>query len=411
MTHKILVPEMGESVLEATVFEWYKSEGEQVEIGDVLVELETDKVNLEIGAKHAGILKQIKVKAGEDVQVGEVLGVIAETEEGVDAAAMKAGNKKQRERKEPAPQTKRSESEQQTDRIVATPLAKRVAEDLEVDLSEVSGSGMRGRVTREDVQRYLQQENDGQKAAKPSQPVSDQPVPSTRREERVKMSRRRRTIAKTLVSAQQNSASLTTFNEVDMTAVMDLRKRHNPTFQEQHGVKVGIASFFIKSSVAALKAFPRLNAEIDGDEIILKSHYDIGVAIGDEDGLVVPVLRDTDHMSFVEIEKQIITFVEAVQDKSLPIEDLRGGTFSVTNGGVYGSLLSTPILNPPQVGILGLHKIEPRPVAIDDQVVIRPMMYVALSYDHRIVDGREAVQFLVHVKKLVEDPEQLLLAG
>jgi len=324
---------------------------------------------------------------------------------------MKAGNKKQRERKEPAPQTKRSESEQQTDRIVATPLAKRVAEDLEVDLSEVSGSGMRGRVTREDVQRYLQQENDGQKAAKPSQPVSDQPVPSTRREERVKMSRRRRTIAKTLVSAQQNSASLTTFNEVDMTAVMDLRKRHNPTFQEQHGVKVGIASFFIKSSVAALKAFPRLNAEIDGDEIILKSHYDIGVAIGDEDGLVVPVLRDTDHMSFVEIEKQIITFVEAVQDKSLPIEDLRGGTFSVTNGGVYGSLLSTPILNPPQVGILGLHKIEPRPVAIDDQVVIRPMMYVALSYDHRIVDGREAVQFLVHVKKLVEDPEQLLLAG
>ena len=408
MTVEILVPELGESVLEATVFEWYKSEGERVEVGDVLVELETDKVNLEVGAKHAGVLETIKVKAGEDVQVGEVLGVIAETEEGTDGSAPPAESEKPPEAEEPVPQEERPPAEERSAEAGATPLAKRVAEDLEVDLSEVSGSGVRGRVTKEDVQRHLQQEGDGQKAAKPSQPHPEKPRTT---EERVKMSRRRRTIARTLVEAQQTTASLTTFNEVDMSAVMDLRKRRNPSFQEQHGVKLGIASFFIKSAVAALKVFERLNAEIDGDEIILKSHYDIGVAIGDEEGLVVPVLRDADRKSFAEIEKQINSFVKAVREKTLAIEDLRGGTFSVTNGGVYGSLLSTPILNPPQVGILGLHKIEPRPVAINDEVVIRPMMYVALTYDHRIVDGREAVQFLVRIKEYIEDPEQLLLAG
>jgi 2-oxoglutarate dehydrogenase E2 component (dihydrolipoamide succinyltransferase) len=328
--------------------------------------------------------------------------VISESEDG--------DNESRLEEKAPFSQAEPQKSEQRSDQTAATPLAKRVADNMEVNLSEVSGSGIGGRVTKEDVQRYIQEQEDGQKAARSGEPNAS-PGISKGGEERVRMSRRRRTIANTLVSAQQTTASLTTFNEVDMNAIMDLRKRRNPSFQEQHGVKLGIASFFIKSAVAALKAFPRLNAEIDGDEIILKSHYDIGVAIGDEDGLVVPVLRDADRKSFAEIEKQIDAFIHAVREQTLAIEDLRGGTFSVTNGGVYGSLLSTPILNPPQVGILGLHKIEPRPVVKDNQVVIRSMMYVALTYDHRIVDGREAVQFLVKIKNLVEDPEQLLLAG
>ncbi len=263
-------------------------------------------------------------------------------------------------------------------------------------------------MTKEDVRDFAERQK-ARQAIPPTTPAV--PVDHRGREERVRMSRRRRTIARRLVEAQQTSAMLTTFNELDMSAVMDLRRRRKSSFQERHGVNLGIVSFFVKASIGALKAFPELNAEIQGDEIILKHYYDIGVAIGAEEGLVVPILRDADRMSFAGIEQAIKTFVQKAEAGSLSLEDLRGGTFTITNGGVFGSLLSTPILNPPQVGILGLHKIEDRPVAINGQVVIRPMMYVALSYDHRIIDGREAVQFLVRVKELIEDPETLLLEG
>jgi 2-oxoglutarate dehydrogenase E2 component (dihydrolipoamide succinyltransferase) len=298
-----------------------------------------------------------------------------------------------------------------------------MAQEANVDLAQVEGTGSGGRVTKDDVQRYVTSRREEPAARKPAeqeQPparTARQAAPSPQtgqrdeREERVRMSRRRRTIAQRLVEAQQTAAMLTTFNEMDMSAIVEMRKRRRDSFQERHGVKLGFMSFFVKASVGALKAFPRLNAEIQGDEFVLKHYYDIGMAIGAEEGLVVPVIRDADRLSFAAIEEAIKTYVEKVREGTLSLEDLRGGTFTITNGGVFGSLLSTPILNPPQVGILGLHKIEERPVAVDGEVVVRPMMYVALSYDHRIVDGREAVQFLVRLKELVEDPEALLLEG
>jgi len=300
----------------------------------------------------------------------------------------------------------------------ATPVAKHLASTHGVDLAQVPGSGPGGRVTKQDVQSYL----DSQKvepeitAAPPAErkaapvPLAP-PVDRLRREERVRMSRRRQTIARRLVEAQQTAAMLTTFNEIDMSTVMDMRKRRRDSFKERHGIGLGIMSFFVKATIGALKAFPRLNAEIQGDEMVLKYYYDIGIAIGASEGLVVPVLRDADRMSFAGIEKAINEYVQKADDGTLSLEDLRGGTFTITNGGVYGSLLSTPILNPPQVGILGMHKIEERPTVLNGTVVIRPMMYVALTYDHRMVDGREAVQFLVKVKELIEDPAALLLEG
>jgi 2-oxoglutarate dehydrogenase E2 component (dihydrolipoamide succinyltransferase) len=288
----------------------------------------------------------------------------------------------------------------------ATPVAKRLAQEQGVDLAQVPGRGPAGRVTKQDVQSYLVERKPEQELP-PALPA----LAAGRQEERVRMSRRRRTIARRMVEAQQIAAMLTTFNETEMSAVMELRRRRKESFQERHGVSLGIVSFFVKASIGALKDFPRLNAEIQGDDIVLKHYYDIGVAIGAPEGLVVPVLRDADRMSFAEIEQAIKTFVQKAEDNTLSLEDLRGGTFTITNGGVFGSLLSTPILNPPQVGILGLHKIEERPIVFNGEVVIRPMMYVALSYDHRIVDGREAVQFLVRVKELIEDPETLLLEG
>ena len=298
-----------------------------------------------------------------------------------------------------------------------TPVAKRMAADKGVDLADVPGAGPGGRVTKADVESYVQE-----RAGAPTQPAPEpapaQPAPAPaapaadpRGEERIRMSRRRRTIAERLVAAQQTAAMLTTFNEVDMHAVMDLRTRRRDDFKQREGVGLGFMSFFVKATIAALKQFPQLNAAIEGSEIVMKRYYDIGIAVGAEEGLVVPVLRDADRMSFAGIEKAINDFVEKVKNGTLAIEDLRGGTFTLTNGGVFGSLLSTPILNPPQVGILGMHKIEQRPVVVDGAIVIRPMMYLALSYDHRIVDGREAVQFLVAVKRLIEDPEELLLAG
>ena len=399
---------MGESVIEATVRAWLKKEGDFVEAGEALVELETDKVNLEVGAKASGVLAKIQVGEGQDVKVGDVLGSI-------NADAKQPASKPDLPPAPPKPETPPTPQEKpQAVQPQVTPVASRVAREQNVDVSQVRGTGPDGRVTKSDVQQFVQkQSSTGSEAAKqPSKPSLVASVDSTsRREERERMSRRRRTIAQRLLEASQSTAMLTTFNEINMSAVMNLRRRRNEAFQARYGIKLGFTSFFTKASISALKAFPRINAELQGDEIVLKNYYDIGIAVGAEEGLVVPVLRDADRLSFAEIEKQVKAFSTKANDGSLSVEDLRGGTFTITNGGVFGSMLSTPILNLPQVGILGLHKIEDRPVAENGQVVIRPMMYVALSYDHRIVDGREAVQFLVQVKELIEDPAWMLVEG
>ena len=434
MTIKVVVPELGESVLEATVSRWLKKQGDFVNVGDVLVELETDKVNLEVGAKGSGILQKIEVSEGKDVKVGDVLGTIEEKAEEPKSSASAI---------EPEPavaETKDAEAEEEKETASAasgkdgpdmqrqtapqvTPVASRLARANDVDISRITGTGSEGRVTKADVEMFLQgqekvKEGENQSPAgveREAQPVETTSVaPSAsaqRREERMRMSRRRRTIAQRLLEAKQNTAMLTTFNEIDMSAVVDIRSRRNEEFQKRFGIKLGFTSFFVKASVSALKAFPQINAEIDGEDIVLKHYYDIGMAVGSAEGLVVPVIRNADKLSFAEIEKQVKDFVAKTDQGKLSIEDLRGGTFTITNGGVFGSLLSTPILNPPQVGILGLHKIEERPIVQNGQVVIRPMMYVALSYDHRIVDGREAVQFLVHIKQLLEDPAWMLVEG
>lgn len=437
MTTKVVVPDMGESVVEATIARWMKNEGDTVKAGEALVELETDKVNLEVAAERDGVLSRIEHPAGDDVKIGDVLALIEEAgasattpkANGAQAAAQPAPSGKKEEGfaaqptgEPPAPEPATPGAPAKEER--ATPVAKRLAADQGVDLNAIPGAGPGGRVTKQDVEEYLRSQETTAEQPKPTAPrppapessrpapvVSVQPTAGARPETREKMSRRRRTIAERLVQAQQTAAMLTTFNEIDMSAVMDLRKRRNEQFEKRNGIKVGFMSFFVKAAIGALKTFPQINAEIQENEVVIKHYYDIGMAIGAEEGLVVPVLRNADTMSFAGIEKAIKSFVKKSQDGALSIEDLRGGTFTITNGGVFGSLLSTPILNPPQVAILGLHKIEERPIALNGQVVIRPMMYVALSYDHRIVDGREAVQFLVKIKELIEDPEVLLLEG
>ena len=405
MSIEILVPEMGESVIEATVGRWLVEAGATVKAGQPLVELQTDKVDLEVSAERDGVLAEILVEAGADVKIGDVLGRLGEASgaSSDDAPATKA-----------APTKADASAEEEAD-VKATPVARRMAADAGVDVARIAGSGSGGRVTKDDVERAM-----AAQTALPTPPPSSPIIPSSpspftrpdaQREERVKLSRRRRTIAQRLVEAQHSAAMLTTFNEVDMSAVMDLRKRRQESFEKQFGVRLGYMSFFTKAAVGALKAFPRLNAEIDGDEMILKHYYDIGIAVGAEEGLVVPVVRDADRISFAQIEQKIRELAQKSQEGTLALADLQGGTFTITNGGVFGSLLSTPILNAPQVAILGLHKIEERPVVIAGAIVARPLMYLALSYDHRIVDGREAVQFLVKIKELIEEPERLLLEG
>ncbi len=418
MPTKIIVPALGESVVEATVARWLKNEGDTVKAGEAVVELETDKVDLEVPAEKDGVLSKITRQAGEDVEIGDLLGMIDEGEgaaaadSAADAGADAEGEPEAKavEKDADKPETPEPAKEER-----ATPVAKRMAAEQGVDISAVSGAGPGGRVTKQDVKQFMESQPASQQVSQSDGGTvgrSDgEPVGDPRGETREHMSRRRRTIAERLVQAQQTAAMLTTFNEVDLTAVMELRKRRNPSFEKRHGLKVGFMSFFTKAVIGALKAFPALNAEIQGDEIVLKHYYDIGIAVGAEEGLVVPVVRNADHMSFAEIEAKIKELASKVQDGTLAIDDLRGGTFTITNGGVFGSMLSTPILNPPQVGILGMHKIQERPVAIDGDVEVRPMMYLALSYDHRIVDGREAVQFLVKVKELLEEPELLLLEG
>jgi 2-oxoglutarate dehydrogenase E2 component (dihydrolipoamide succinyltransferase) len=407
MPSNIVVPEVGESIVDARVAKWLRKEGDAVAAGEPLVELETDKIDVEVSAPHAGVLSRIDRKDGEDVKVGEVLGIL---DEAGKAAAPPP----------PAPPARPAQAaEAEPARSAkATPAAKKAAAVNEVDIATVRGSGESGRVMRRDVEQAVTAPAPTPPAP-PSPAARPQPVPpisedrrhpeGDRTEERVRMSKRRATIARRLVEAQSTAAMLTTFNEVDMSAVMALRERHKQTFKDRHGVSLGIASFFVKASIGALRSFPRVNAEIQGDEMVLKHYFDIGVAVGASEGLVVPVLRDADKMPFATIEKQIREFAQRAEDGTLSLGDLKGGTFTITNGGVFGSLLSTPILNPPQVGILGLHKIQDRPLAVSGQVVVRPMMYVALTYDHRIIDGAEAVRFLVKVKELVEDPGAMLL--
>ena len=408
----IVVPQLGESVVEARVARWLKKEGDRVETGEPVVELETEKIDLEVGSDHAGVIASIKHKEGDDVKVGDVLAVVDESGSGAAAkpadpppvakapAAAAPSPVATAQDELPAAPAQAADAPPETDAPRATPTAKRMAREHDVNLGAVQGSGSAGRVMKDDVKGAI---------APAAPPVAPTSKPDERGEERVRMSKRRATIARRLVEAQRTAAMLTTFNEADMTAVMGLRERHKDAFKKQHGVGLGIASFFVKAAIAALREFPQLNAEIQGDEIVLKHYYDMGGAVGVEGGLVVPVLKDADRMSFSQVELGIRDFATRAADGTLTLEDLKGGTFTITNGGVFGSLLSTPILNPPQVGILGLHKIQDRAIALNGQVVIRPMMYLALSYDHRIVDGREAVQFLVKVKEYVEDPGYLML--
>ena len=400
---------MGESVVEATVAQWLKAVGDTVKAGDDLVELETDKVNQVLQAEADGVLAAIAFNEGDTVTVGAVLGTISGGSPTVATAAST----------QPAAVTDSSASTttEATSKGGVTPVAEAMASANAVDLSKVAATGPAGKVGKTDVASAISGgiENttwSPKKPAAPAKPATPAPVTvntSGKPEERVRMSRRRQTIAANLKTAQNTAAMLTTFNEVDMSAVMNLRKRTKDSFVATHGVGLGFMSFFTKAVVGALKQFPAVNAELQGDELVYKRYFDIGIAVGVEDGLVVPVIRDADKLSFAGIESTIKTLADKAKKNALGIGDMTGGSFTITNGGVYGSLMSTPILNYPQVGILGLHSIKERPVVVDGQIVIRPMMYIALSYDHRVIDGGTAVRFLVKVKDLIENPDGLLL--
>ena len=429
MATDIVVPQLGESVTEATVAKWLKSVGEAVKVDDPLCELETDKVTLEVYATAAGALSEIRVQEGQTVEVGAVLGVIGEAGAAAKPTAAAApAPAKPAEKPAAAVQPGATEPQPKPAAAAAaaptqTPAVRKLVAAQGIDPAAVAGTGKDGRVTKGDV--LAEVEGAGQKAPAPATPAAAPapaaaaPAPAAAapatarakgsREERVRMTRLRKRIAERLKQAQNTAAMLTTFNEVDMTSLLATRDRYKDAFEKKHGVKLGFMSFFAKACIVALKEIPAVNGEIDGDEIVYKNYYDIGVAVGTEQGLVVPVVRDVDALSFGEIESTIAALGRKARDGKLSIDELTGGTFTISNGGVYGSLLSTPILNPPQSGILGMHKIQKRPVAIGDKVEIRPMMYLALSYDHRIVDGREAVTFLVRVKECLEDPQRILL--
>ena len=453
MTVEIVVPALGESITEATVAKWLKAEGDAVEVDEPLVELETDKVSVEVNAETAGVLSEIVAKDGAEVEIGAVLGRISEGDGAAQAkpqaaaedpppagpAAEPAGSPAEAapapEPDPPAPVAEAApqpaEAPPPGDTALAlSPAVRKLIDDNRLDPSTIPATGKAGRLTKGDVLAFLESglesgRQSGGAVARPvdgeapgTAPTPPTPAPSAApaaasppraREERVKMSRLRRRIAERLKEAQNTAAMLTTFNEVDMSAVIAARKDHRDSFEKKHGVRLGFMSFFIKACIVALKEIPEVNAEIDGADIVYKNHYDIGVAVGTEQGLVVPVIRDADAMSFAEIEQTIAGLGAKAKDGQLTMDDLTGGTFTISNGGVYGSLLSTPILNPPQSGILGMHKIQPRPVVVGDSIEIRPQMYLALSYDHRIVDGRGAVTFLVRVKECIEEPQRILL--
>ncbi|MFI8574072.1 2-oxoglutarate dehydrogenase complex dihydrolipoyllysine-residue succinyltransferase [Rossellomorea aquimaris] len=409
---EIKVPELAESITEGTIAQWLKQPGDYVEKGEYIVELETDKVNVEVISEEAGTIQELKADEGDTVEVGQVIAIVGAGGEAPATSDTKeeAPAPKQEEKKEEATE-EAPVKEDKKNRPIASPAARKLAREKGIDLSDVPTDPL-GRVRKQDIEAYS-----SKPAEAPSKPsVQEKKAPAKKDDGkpvvREKMSRRRQTIAKRLVEVQQTAAMLTTFNEIDMSKVMELRKRKKDKFFDDHDVRLGFMSFFTKAVVAALKKFPYVNAEIDGDEVVLKKFYDVGVAVSTDDGLVVPVVRDCERKNFAEIEGEIMELATKARNNKLSLGDLQGGSFTITNGGVFGSLLSTPILNGPQVGILGMHKIQLRPVAIDkDTMENRPMMYIALSYDHRIIDGKEAVGFLAMVKDLLENPEDLLLEG
>ena len=395
MSKEIRVPALGESVTEATIAKWFKNEGDTIKADEPLVELETDKVTVEVPAPASGKLEKINVLAGTTVNVGALLGSILEGAAGATAAPAA----KPISVATPAPLAAKAAE------TTLSPAVRKAVVENSLNPADIAGTGKGGRITKGDVIATLE------KPAAPAPiPVAMPSAPvASGGEERVKMTRLRQTIARRLKDAQNTAAMLTTFNEVDMTEVMAMRNQFKDVFEKKHGVKLGFMSFFVKACIQALKDVPAVNAEIDGEDIVYKNYYHVGVAVGTDRGLVVPVLHDADMLSFSGIEKTIAAYGKKARDGQLQISDMQGGTFTISNGGIYGSLMSTPILNTPQSGILGMHKIQERPIAINGQVVIRPMMYLALSYDHRIVDGKEAVTFLVRVKETLEDPQRALL--
>jgi 2-oxoglutarate dehydrogenase E2 component (dihydrolipoamide succinyltransferase) len=408
MTTEIRVPALGESVTEATVAQWFKQAGEQVNADEPLVELETDKVTLEVPAPASGVLASIDANSGETVNVGALLGAIAAGETAAAAPAVKAAAPAAPAPVEPAPAAADGDKP-------LSPAVRKLVEENNVDASAVPATGKDGRLTKADVMDYIAK---GVSAPAPaSAPAAPAPVVArapvagddASREERVRMTRLRQTIARRLKDAQNTAAMLTTFNEVDMTSVMEMRSQFKDLFEKKHGIKLGFMGFFVKACIQALKDLPAVNAEIDGDDLVYKNYYHVGVAVGTDKGLVVPVVRNADMLSLAGIEMEIAALGKKARDGQLSIADMQGGTFTLSNGGVYGSLMSTPILNAPQPGILGMHKIQQRPVVVDGEIVARPMMYLALSYDHRIVDGKEAVTFLVRVKECLEDPQRMIL--
>ncbi|HIW12110.1 MAG TPA: 2-oxoglutarate dehydrogenase complex dihydrolipoyllysine-residue succinyltransferase [Candidatus Salinicoccus stercoripullorum] len=428
---EVKVPELAESITEGTIASWLKQKGDHVEQGENILELETDKVNVEVISEESGVITELKAEEGDTVEVGQVIAIVDENGEGGGSSESaseeknsdedKSGESKETgkpedkpsedKKEEPSP-SKESESESNDDRIVATPSARRLAREKGIDLSDINASDPRGLVRSQDVDNHSKQpaKQEEPKKEAPKSKSSDKPEKPVVRE---KLSRRRQTIAKKLLEVSQNTAMLTTFNEVDMTNVMALRKRKKDQFQDRHdGTRLGFMSFFTKASVAALRKYPAVNAEIDGEDLILKQFFDIGVAVSTEEGLVVPIVRDAERKTFANIESDIASLAKKAQDKKLGLDDMTGGSFTITNGGVFGSLMSTPIINGTQAAILGMHTIQKRPVAIDDdKMENRPMMYIALSYDHRIIDGKEAVGFLKTIKDLIENPEDLLLEG
>jgi 2-oxoglutarate dehydrogenase E2 component (dihydrolipoamide succinyltransferase) len=417
MSTEIRVPTLGESVTEATIGQWFKKVGDTVNADEPLVELETDKVTIEVPAPASGVLEAIAANPGDTVDVGALLGAIA-AGAGAAASAPAAADPTPAKAEVPAANAAGPEPIKATDRAPA-PSAQKLIAESGIDAGNIAGSGKSGQVLKEDVLAALSRATTAPAAAPapakpaaapaPAAPRSPSPAGDAEREERVKMTRLRQTIARRLKDAQNTAAMLTTFNEVDMKPVMDLRNSYKELFEKKHGVKLGFMGFFTKAVVHALKEIPAVNAEIDGDDLIYKQYAHIGVAVGTDKGLVVPVVRNADTMSIAEIEKEISNLGKKARDGQLSMADMQGGTFTISNGGVYGSLMSTPILNAPQSGILGMHKIQERPVVVGGQIVIRPMMYLALSYDHRIVDGKEAVTFLVRVKESLEAPERLVL--
>jgi 2-oxoglutarate dehydrogenase E2 component (dihydrolipoamide succinyltransferase) len=421
MAIEIRVPTLGESVTEATIGKWFKAAGDPIAMDEPLVELETDKVTIEVPAPSAGTLAEIAVKEGETVEVGALLGSIAEgsgkaapakkAEEKPQAVSQAAGASAAGSTGEAADKTSKIAGQEPVEEraMPPTPSAAKMMAEKNVSASQVEGSGKRGQILKADVLEALSKGAASQPAEAPREARAPSSGDDPAREERVRMTKLRQTIARRLKDAQNVAAMLTTFNEVDMGAVMALRSKYKDIFEKKHGVKLGFMGFFTKAVTHALKEIPNVNAEIDGTDIIYKNYCHIGVAVGTDRGLVVPVVRDADQMSIAEVEKEIGRLGAAARDGKLSVADMQGGTFTISNGGVYGSLMSTPILNAPQSGILGMHKIQERPMAVGGQVVIRPMMYLALSYDHRIVDGKEAVTFLVRVKESLEDPERLVL--